>query len=257
MNDGSLRRWPHAQAEQLSAVSAAAATAAATGTHNRAPRPAVCARHYFRHSTHAAAVATLGSNSRQSKLPQQQRPFRSCLTWLPLPLAPAPPCPVPRLAPVQRGEPAFCAGGPCGRRPRRAHGPEHRHPGGGSKASQRSCTLAHFALRCFAFAQQQGGGPLHCCTVALWGLCAGEVRSMRLAAHLLCPPLPFPSLLTCPLPSCPTPRMQVVMKKALAHDGLARGLHESARAIERGQAQVGGAWQGRCMYGQARPGQAR
>ena len=28
------------------------------------------------------------------------------------------------------------------------------------------------------------------------------------------------------------------MKKALAHDGLARGLHESARAIERGQAQV-------------------
>lgn len=30
------------------------------------------------------------------------------------------------------------------------------------------------------------------------------------------------------------------MKKALAHDGLARGLHESARAIERGQAQVGG-----------------
>jgi small subunit ribosomal protein S12e len=32
--------------------------------------------------------------------------------------------------------------------------------------------------------------------------------------------------------------IQVVMKKALAHDGLARGLHESARAIERGQAQV-------------------
>ena len=31
---------------------------------------------------------------------------------------------------------------------------------------------------------------------------------------------------------------QVVMKKALAHDGLARGLHESARAIERGQAQL-------------------
>lgn len=28
------------------------------------------------------------------------------------------------------------------------------------------------------------------------------------------------------------------MKKALAHDGLARGLHESARSIERGQAQV-------------------
>ena len=34
----------------------------------------------------------------------------------------------------------------------------------------------------------------------------------------------------------PTP--QVVLKKALAHDGLARGLHESARAIERGQAQL-------------------
>jgi hypothetical protein len=33
--------------------------------------------------------------------------------------------------------------------------------------------------------------------------------------------------------------IQVVMKKALAHDGLARGLHESARSIERGQAQVG------------------
>ncbi|KAL4427662.1 hypothetical protein ABPG75_001751 [Micractinium tetrahymenae] len=32
--------------------------------------------------------------------------------------------------------------------------------------------------------------------------------------------------------------IQVVMKKALAHDGLARGLHESARAIERGQAQL-------------------
>ena len=32
--------------------------------------------------------------------------------------------------------------------------------------------------------------------------------------------------------------IQVVMKKALAHDGLARGLHESARSIERGQAQV-------------------
>lgn len=31
---------------------------------------------------------------------------------------------------------------------------------------------------------------------------------------------------------------QVVMKKALAHDGLSRGLHESARAIERGQAQL-------------------
>lgn len=35
------------------------------------------------------------------------------------------------------------------------------------------------------------------------------------------------------------------MKKALAHDGLARGLHESARAIERGQAQVSTA-EGRC-----------
>jgi hypothetical protein len=33
--------------------------------------------------------------------------------------------------------------------------------------------------------------------------------------------------------------IQVVMKKALAHDGLARGLHESARAIERGMARGG------------------
>ncbi|PSC68919.1 40S ribosomal S12-like [Micractinium conductrix] len=32
--------------------------------------------------------------------------------------------------------------------------------------------------------------------------------------------------------------IQVVMKKALAHDGLSRGLHEAARAIERGQAQL-------------------
>lgn len=31
--------------------------------------------------------------------------------------------------PLQRGEPAFRAGGPRGRRPRRAHGPQHRHPG--------------------------------------------------------------------------------------------------------------------------------
>lgn len=29
-----------------------------------------------------------------------------------------------------------------------------------------------------------------------------------------------------------------VLKKALAHDGLSRGLHEAARAIERGQAQL-------------------
>jgi len=32
--------------------------------------------------------------------------------------------------------------------------------------------------------------------------------------------------------------VQVVLKKALAHDGLARGLHEASRAIERGQAQL-------------------
>ena len=32
--------------------------------------------------------------------------------------------------------------------------------------------------------------------------------------------------------------IQVVMKKALAHDGLSRGLHEACRAIERGQAQL-------------------
>ncbi|HBD5633555.1 TPA: ribosomal L7Ae/L30e/S12e/Gadd45 family protein, partial [Escherichia coli] len=32
--------------------------------------------------------------------------------------------------------------------------------------------------------------------------------------------------------------VQVVLKKALAHDGLARGLHEAARAIEKGEAQL-------------------
>lgn len=32
--------------------------------------------------------------------------------------------------------------------------------------------------------------------------------------------------------------VQMVLKKALAHDGLARGLHESARAIEKGLAQL-------------------
>jgi small subunit ribosomal protein S12e len=32
--------------------------------------------------------------------------------------------------------------------------------------------------------------------------------------------------------------IQIVLKKALAHDGLARGLHEAARAIEKGQAQL-------------------
>ena len=32
--------------------------------------------------------------------------------------------------------------------------------------------------------------------------------------------------------------IQVVMKKALAHDGLSRGLHEACRAIERGEAQL-------------------
>lgn len=32
--------------------------------------------------------------------------------------------------------------------------------------------------------------------------------------------------------------MQVVMKKALAHDGLARGLSETTKAIERGQCQL-------------------
>lgn len=32
--------------------------------------------------------------------------------------------------------------------------------------------------------------------------------------------------------------IQVVLKKALAHDGLSRGLHEACRAIERGQAQL-------------------
>ncbi|GIL69758.1 hypothetical protein Vretimale_10225 [Volvox reticuliferus] len=32
--------------------------------------------------------------------------------------------------------------------------------------------------------------------------------------------------------------VQVVLKKALAHDGLCRGLHEASRAIEKGQAQL-------------------
>ncbi|KAK9828837.1 hypothetical protein WJX72_002323 [[Myrmecia] bisecta] len=32
--------------------------------------------------------------------------------------------------------------------------------------------------------------------------------------------------------------VQVVLKKALAHDGLSRGLHEATRAIEKGQAQL-------------------
>jgi small subunit ribosomal protein S12e len=32
--------------------------------------------------------------------------------------------------------------------------------------------------------------------------------------------------------------VQVVLKKALAHDGLSRGLHEAARAIEKGEAQL-------------------
>ncbi|GLC42242.1 40S ribosomal protein S12 [Pleodorina starrii] len=32
--------------------------------------------------------------------------------------------------------------------------------------------------------------------------------------------------------------VQMVLKKALAHDGLCRGLHEACRAIEKGQAQL-------------------
>ena len=32
--------------------------------------------------------------------------------------------------------------------------------------------------------------------------------------------------------------VQLVLKKAVAHDGVARGLHEAARALEKGQAQL-------------------
>lgn len=32
--------------------------------------------------------------------------------------------------------------------------------------------------------------------------------------------------------------LRMVLKKALSHDGLSRGLHEAARAIEKGQAQL-------------------
>jgi small subunit ribosomal protein S12e len=35
-----------------------------------------------------------------------------------------------------------------------------------------------------------------------------------------------------------TSALKLVMKKALAHDGLARGLHEACRAIEKDQAQL-------------------
>ena len=35
-----------------------------------------------------------------------------------------------------------------------------------------------------------------------------------------------------------SPSLQQVLKKALAYDGLSRGLHEAARAIEKGQARL-------------------
>jgi small subunit ribosomal protein S12e len=50
-----------------------------------------------------------------------------------------------------------------------------------------------------------------------------------------------PAAVEAPAPSEPmdiNSALQIVLKKALAHDGLSRGLHEAARAIEKGQAQL-------------------
>jgi small subunit ribosomal protein S12e len=50
-----------------------------------------------------------------------------------------------------------------------------------------------------------------------------------------------PEVVAAPAPGEPmdlNTAVRVVLKKALAHDGLSRGLHEACRSIEKGQAQL-------------------